>query len=156
MDDVLHLIGLCNRAGSLAPGEEPAGAACRARDCRLLLVAADAADNTRRRAEHFAQAGQCLLLTLPCSREELGAVSGRRFCALAAVTDIGLACAMAQRLAQRDEARYGDTARRLQEKAERAKRRRAEQRAHEKNLRTGGKKSCPYVPTRIKRAQKER
>lgn len=156
MDDVLHLIGLANRAGSLAAGEEPAGAACRAKDCRLLLVARDAADNTLRRARHFAEAGQCLLLVLPYSREELGAVSGRRFCALAAMTDIGFACAAAERLSARDEAQYGDIARRLREKAERAKRRREERKVHEKKLHAGGKKPRPYVPTRIKRAQKDR
>lgn len=155
MDNVLHLIGLANRAGALAAGEEPAGAACRAKDCRLLLIAADAADNTLRRARHFAEAGQCLSLILPYSREELGAVSGRRVCAMAALTEIGFACAVAERLREQDEARYGDTAKRLAEKAERARRRREERRSHEKNLRRGGRKSRPYVPTRIKRAQKE-
>lgn len=154
MDDVLHLIGLCNRAGALSAGEEPAGAACRARDCRLLLIARDAADNTLRRAQHFAQAGQCLWLVLPYSREELGAVSGRRVCALAAVTEIGFACAIAQALSRGDEARYGETALRLREKAERARRRRAEQRTHERK-RSGGR-TKPYIPTRIKRAQKDR
>ena len=155
MDDVLHLIGLANRAGALAVGEEPAGAACRAKACRLLLIAQDAAENTLRRARHFAETGQCLWLVLPYSREELGAVSGRRVCALAALTDIGFACAAAKRLSQRDEERYGETARRLSEKAERAKRRREESRSHERNRRRGGKKPRPYVPTRVKRAQKE-
>lgn len=74
---------------------------------------------------------------------------------MAALTDIGFACAAAQRLSQRDEERYGETARRLSEKAERAKRRREESRSHERNLRRGGKKPRPYVPTRVKRAQKE-
>ena len=156
MDNILHLIGICNRAGDLAVGEEPVGAACRARDCRLILAAQDAADNTLRRVQHFAQAGQCLWITIPYSREELGAVSGRRVCAMAAVTDIGFACAIAERLRERDESRYGEIARRLEEKALRARRRRTEQRAHERKLRRGGRKDRPYVPTRIKRAQKDR
>ena len=60
MDNILHMIGMANRAGKLEAGEEPVGAACRARTCRLLLVACDAADNTLRRVHHFAEAGQCL------------------------------------------------------------------------------------------------
>ena len=156
MDNVLHLIGLANRAGALAAGEEPVGAVCRAKDCRLILVARDAADNTFRRVRHFAEAGSCLWISIPYSREELGAVSGKRVCAMAAVTEIGFACAIAERLAEADGEKYGETARRLKEKAERAKRRREEQKTHEKKLRQGGKKVKAYVPTRIKRAQKER
>ena len=153
MDKVLHLVGLCRRGGRLAVGEEPAGAACRARDCRLLLVAGDAADNTLRRARHFADAGQCLCLTLPYSREELGAAAGRGMCALAAVTDIGMACAIAQRLSETDPLRYGEAARRLQEKAARAERRRQEQRVHQRSR--AGRKTRPYVPTRIRRARRD-
>ena len=54
---ILSLIGLCKKAGRLEAGEEPVGAAARAHHARLLLVAADAADNTRRRCAHFAEAG---------------------------------------------------------------------------------------------------
>lgn len=135
MDNVLTMVGLALRAGRLAVGEEPVGTACRARDCRLLLLASDAADNTVRRAERFAQAGQCLTASLPCSREELGAVVGRGSCAMAAVTDTGLAGAIAQRLAQRDPERYGELARRLEVKARRADQRRQEQRSRDRKPR---------------------
>lgn len=142
MDNVLAMIGMALRAGRLAVGEEPVGAACRARDCRLLLLAGDAAGNTIRRAEHFAQAGQCVTVTLPHTREELGEAVGRSVCAMAAVTDTGLAGAIARRLAQRDPERYGEAAQRLAIKAQRADQRRQEQRAHDKRLRRGGK-TCP-------------
>ena len=58
MDKLLNLIGLAQKAGRLAVGEEPTGAAARARDARLILVAADAAENSVRRVRHFADAGQ--------------------------------------------------------------------------------------------------
>ena len=131
MDNVLTMVGLALRAGRLAVGEEPVGTACRARDCRLLLLASDAADNTVRRAERFAQAGQCLTASLPCSREELGAAVGRGSCAMAAVTDTGLAGA----IAQRDPERYGELARRLEVKARRADQRRQEQRSRDRKPR---------------------
>ena len=72
MDNILHMIGLALRAGRLEVGEEPVGAACRARDCRLILVARDAADNSFRRVRHFADAGQCLWVSVPYTKEELG------------------------------------------------------------------------------------
>ena len=154
MDNILHLLGLAMRAGRLEIGEEPVGAACRARSCRLILVARNAADNSFRRVRHFADAGQCLWLSLPSTKEELGNAVGRSVCALAAVTDIGFADAVVKRLAQQDPERYGPAAEKLQAKAEKAARRRKEQQIHEKKLRTQGRTPKPYIPTRIKRAGK--
>ena len=140
MDNILHMIGLALRAGRLEVGEEPVGAACRARDCRLILVARDAADNSFRRVRHFADAGQCLWVAVPYTKEELGEAVGRTACAMAAVTDIGFAEAIGQKLAAVDPEKYSLTAEKLHVKAERAAQRRKEQQAHERNLRRGGKK----------------
>ena len=111
----------------------------------MLLLASDAADNTRRRIEHFADEGQCMWLRVPFPKEELGRALGRTSVAVAAITDIGLAAAVARRLAELDPARYGESAARLDVKAQRAAERRAEQLAHEKNLRQG-KKRVKKVP----------
>lgn len=137
---ILSLLGLALRGGNLAVGEEPVEAAARARDARLLLLAADAADNTRRRAEHFAESGQCLWLRVPFTKEELGRALGRTSVALAAVTDIGLASAVVRRLAEGDGGRYAEAAEQLEVKARRAEERRAERLAHEKNVRQGRRK----------------
>lgn len=140
MDNILHMVGLALKAGRLEVGEEPVGAACRARDCRLILVARDAADNSFRRVKHFADAGQCLRVSVPYTKEELGEAVGRTACAMAAVTDIGFAEAIGQKLAAVDPEKYSLTAEKLHVKAERAAQRRKEQQAHERNLRRGGKK----------------
>lgn len=140
MDNILHMVGLALKAGWLEVGEEPVGAACRARDCRLILVARDAADNSFRRVKHFADAGQCLWVSVPYTKEELGEAVGRTACAMAAVTDIGFAEAIGQKLAAVDPEKYSLTAEKLHVKAERAAQRRKEQQAHERNLRRGGKK----------------
>ena len=140
MDKVLNLIGLAKKAGRLAVGEEPTGAAARARDARLILVAADAAENSARRVRHFADAGQCLWCRIGADKDALGRAVGRTSCAMVAVTDIGFAEAIAKKLAEQDEAHYGEAARRLAVKAQRAAERRAELKQHEKNLRTGRKK----------------
>ena len=138
---VLSLLGLALRGGNLAVGEEPVEAAARARDARVLLLAADAAAGTCRRAEHFALAGQCLWLRTPFTKEELGAALGRTSVALAAVTDTGLAGAVVRRLAEGDPVRYGEAAAQLEVKAKRARERQAERLAHERNVRHGKRKS---------------
>ncbi|MDY3281752.1 L7Ae/L30e/S12e/Gadd45 family ribosomal protein [Dysosmobacter sp.] len=136
-DRILSLLGLCKKGGMLEIGEEPVEAAARARDARVLLLAEDAADNTLRRVRHFAEAGDCLWLRIPYTKEELGRALGRTSCALLAVTDIGFAANLVRRLAERDPVRYDEAAEKLALKEKRAAERRAEQLAHEKNIRTG-------------------
>ena len=143
---ILSLLGLALRGGNLAVGEEPVEAVARARDARVLLLASDAADNTRRRVEHFAEAGQCLWLRIPFTKAELGRAVGRSSAAVTAVTDIGLANTIVHRLAELDPVKYDEAAARLELKAKRAAERRAEQLAHEKNLRTGKRKPKKEVP----------
>jgi len=135
-NQVLSLLGLALRGGRLAVGEEPVEAVARARDARVLLLASDAADNTLRRVKHFAEAGQCLWLRVPFTKGELGQAVGRSAAAVVAVTDVGLAAAVVHRLEELDP-RYSEAAARLDLKAKRAAERRAEQKAHEKNIRTG-------------------
>ena len=132
MDKLLNLIGLAKKAGKLEVGEEPVGAAARSKHARLILIASDAADNTRRRALHFGEAGECICLEIPPTKEDLGRALGRTSCALLALTDIGFAEAVAKKLAESDEAHYGEAAKRLTIKAARAAERRKELRQHEK------------------------
>ncbi len=148
MDPILSMIGICRKAGRIEAGEEPVDAAVRARDARLLLLAADAADNTARRCAHFAEVGQCLWLRIPESKYELGRALGRGSCAILAITDTGLALAVAQRLAEHDPAKYDEAVAKLQVKAQRARERQEEQLRHEKNLRQGKRreKSPPPPP----------
>lgn len=152
MDRILSLIGLARKAGRLEIGEEPVGAACRARDARLLLLAEDAADNTSRRAQHFAEAGACVLLRIPADKAALGRAVGRSQCAMAALTDVGFAAALAEKLAALDSGQYAEAAARLALKARRAQERRAEQERHEKNVRTG--KVRPRKPAEEKPLEK--
>ena len=130
--NILSLLGLSLRGGRLAVGEEPVEAVARARDARVLLLAADAAEGTRRRCEHFALHGDCLWLRVPFTKEELGRALGRTSVAIAAVTDVGLADALLRRLAELDPASYAEASERMALKARRAAERRAEQAAHEK------------------------
>ena len=143
-DPILHLIGLARKAARLEIGEEPVGAACRARHAKLVLIAGNAASNTFRRAAHFGEAGNVLWLALPQTKEELGFALGRSSVAMLALTDVGLAASIVKKLAAMDPEKYGAAAAALDAKAAKALQRQKEQRQHEKNLREGKRK--PWVP----------
>lgn len=139
-EQVLSLIGLCLRGRNLEVGEEPVEAVSRARDARVILLASDAAENTARRVQRFAETGQCVWLRVPFTKRELGQATGRGSAAVAAVTDIGLAVAVARRLAELDPEKYDEDLAKLELKAKRAAERKIEAARHEKNLRRGVKR----------------
>ncbi|MCI2105920.1 MAG: 50S ribosomal protein L7 [Intestinimonas sp.] len=153
MDRTLHLIGIARKAGRLETGEEPVGAAARARHARLILLAADAADNSCRRATHFGMVGNVLVLQTPYTKAELGVASGRSSCAMMALTDAGLAASIVNKLAAADPERYGSAAQQLSVRAEQVLKRKKEQRIHEKNLREGKRKPWAAIP--VRREQKK-
>ena len=148
MDNVLHLLGIARKAGRVEVGEEPVGASARARQARLILVASDAADNSARRAAHFAQAGKAPWFRVPYTKGELGGTVGRASCAMLALTDVGLAAALLARLAAGAPETYGAAAAELREKADKALQRQKEQRRHEKKLQKGGRKPWAAPPAR--------
>ncbi len=145
MEKILSMIGLAHKAGRVEIGEEPVGSAARAKKARIILVAGDAAAGSVRRAMAFAGTGNCLCLVIPTTKEELGRALGRTSCAMAAVTDIGFADAVAKKLAALEPEKFTGAAERMAIKAQRARERKLEQLAHEKNVRTG-KKRPPKPP----------
>ena len=100
-DCALSLLGLALRGNNLA--EEPVKEACKARRAWLVLSADDAADNSVDRAGRMAELGGVPWIRVPWSKEALGRALGRNTCAMAALTDRGLAAALAGKLAQADE-----------------------------------------------------
>lgn len=152
-DPILHLLGLARKAARLEIGEEPVGAACRARHAKLVLIAGNAASNTFRRAAHFGEAGNVLWLSLPHTKEELGFALGRGSVAMLALTDIGFAASLVKKLAAADPEKYGAAAAALDTKATKALQRQKEQRQHEKNLREGKRK--PWAPPPPAKTQSE-
>lgn len=98
------------KAGRIALGEQDAGATAHAGKACLLLLAQDASDNARKRAEGFAYTAQAPLLRLPYTKQMLSDRLGKTGCAIAAVTDPGLAEAFVSALAQADPEQYSNTA----------------------------------------------
>ena len=70
------------------------------------------------------QAGKTICLTPPLTKQELGSGLGRASCAMLALTDVGFAAAVAEKLAQLDPEAYGPAWETLSNKAARVKKRR--------------------------------
>ena len=126
----LGLLSLARKGGNIVLGEEQAGAAARASRARLMLLASDAGGHTVRRAKSFV-AGTAL----PYTRDELGDALGTTSCAIAAITDVQLALAFVKTLGEPEK--YADLLQELDERVKRVEKRRAEEKAHRRNVRHG-------------------
>ena len=138
MDKALNYIALARKAGMAELGEEPVGAITRAGKGYLVVVAGDASDHTWRRAKSFVAGTNQQCIRLSCTKEEMGFVVGRQSLAIAAITDVQLACALVKSLGQPEK--YKASLEILEAKAAKAKKRQAEAKAHKRNVRMGKKK----------------
>ena len=138
MDKVLNYLSLARKGGRAELGEEPVGAAARALHAHLIVVASDASDHTWRRAKSYAAGTDQQCIRLPYTKDEMGFVIGRTSLAIAAITDAQLALALVTALGEPEK--YKDVIEVLTTKVEKLKKRQAEAKAHQKNLRKGKKK----------------
>ena len=134
---VLNYLALARKGGRAELGEEPVGAAARALKAHLILVAQDASDHTWRRAKSYAAGTDQQCVRLAVTKEEMGFVVGRQSLAIAAITDAALALALVQSLNAPEK--YAKELTVLADKAERAKQRAKEAKAHQRNVRKGKK-----------------
>lgn len=141
MDKVLNYLGLAQKAGLIAVGEESSGAVVRAGKAKALFLAADASDNARGRAQGFVQGGRTLLLTLPHTKQQISQETGKAGCSMLAVTDIGMASAMVSLLAQDNPGQFGIAAEELETRSAKAEQRKRETRAHVRNKKKGKRRN---------------
>ena len=127
----LGLLSLARKGGNIVLGEEQAGAAARASRARLMLLASDAGGHTVRRAKSFVAGTAQPLLTLPYTRDELGDALGTTSCAIAAITDVQFVKTLGE------PEKYADLLQELDERVKRVEKRRAEEKAHRRNVRHG-------------------
>ena len=140
-EKTLNLLGLMRRANALQLGETNAGAAVRGGKAKLLLLASDASDNARGRAEGFLFGRNAIGLTLPFTKAEISAHVGVSGCSMAAVTDIGFANALMKLLVELSPGEYEEVAAQVEQRFSRAERRKKEAKAHERNKRTGKRRT---------------
>ena len=143
MDKILNMLGLMRRANAIQIGETNTGSAVRAGKGKLLLLAADASDNAKSRAEAFVRGRNVTTVSLPYAKEEISAAVGLNGCSMAAVTDLGFAEALMKSLCELQPDIYSEAAGEVEERFQRAQRRKKEAVAHERNKRFG--KRMTYV-----------
>ena len=119
-NNLLSLVGLCKRAGKLAAGDDAAAEVIQAHGARLVLLASDAGENVTRRIRRDADESGSVVLSVPFDKAALGRAVGRAESAVLALTDVGLASAVTERLAADDPDRYASAAEKLRLKAKRA------------------------------------
>ena len=135
MNKALNLLSLARKGGRIEVGEEPMCAAARACHARLVVVAEDATDHTKRRARSAVAGTGQQVITVPFSKDDLGAALGRTSVAVAALTDPALALSFVEALG--DPERYREAIADLENRTQRARKRRLEEKAHRTNIRRG-------------------
>ncbi len=125
MSKALNYLGIARMSGNIELGEENAKALVKAGKARLLLLAGDASDGVKKRAEGYVYGFRTPLVVLPFTKAELGGAVGRAQCAVAAVRDLGLAGSLAEALAAEYGGEYAPVAQALKEKQKRQAARKA-------------------------------
>ena len=136
MNKALNYIGIARKAGAIEIGETYSGAAVRAGKGRILILASDASDNAKHRAENYVNGTQTPLVALPFTKAELSEASGTNGFSMAVFTDVGLAAVFMTALAE-CEPSFEKTAQMLAEKNEKATQRKREAVAHDRNKKLG-------------------
>lgn len=141
MDKILNMLGLMRRANAIQIGETNTGSAVRAGKGKLLLLAADVSDNAKSRAQGFARGRNITTVSLPYTKEEISAAVGVSGCSMAAVTDLGFANALMKALSEAVPEVYSEAAGEVEERLQRAQRRKSEADAHRRNKRFGKRRT---------------
>ena len=137
MDKALNYLSLARKAQHAELGEEPVGGAARGLQAHLILVASDASDHTWRRAKSFAAGTKQQCVRLPHTKDEMGMAIGRSALAIAAITDASMALALVESLGQPEK--NAGVLEVLREKSAQLRKRKAEAKAHQRNVRKGKK-----------------
>lgn len=140
-EKTLNLLGLMRRANAIAIGETNTGAAVKSGKARLLLTASDASDNAKHRAAGFAASSGLPAAELPFTKAEISAHVGVSGCSMAAVLDLGFAAALMKNLALLHPEKYDNLAQETAARDAKARKRREEAAAQERNKRNGKRRN---------------
>ena len=141
MHKALNYMSLAKKARLIELGEEPVGAAARAGQARLIVVASDASDHTWRRAKSYAAGTDQQCIRIAQTKDEMGLAVGRTSLAIAAFTDASMALAFVKALD--DQQRYQEALEKLDVKSKKLRQRQDEAKAHQRNVRTGKRRHEP-------------
>lgn len=84
------MLSLAMKAGALAVGESRAESAIRGGDAKLIILSADASENTTKKFSDMGKFREVPLIKV-ADRDTIGSAIGRKFAVIIAVTEIGFA-----------------------------------------------------------------
>lgn len=125
-DKVLGLLGLMRAASAIAPGEENTADAVSQGKARLLLIAEDANEKAKKRAERYLEGRRALMIPLPYKNSEIAQAIGIGGCTMLAVTDMGFARSLLKNLKEMYPGKYDAEAEEMNRRFEKAERRKKE------------------------------
>lgn len=132
----LGLLSLARKGGNIVLGEEQAGAAARASRARLMLLASDARRPHRAAGQELRGRDGAAAADAAYTRDELGDALGTTSCAIAAHHGCA-ACAGVCQDARRARKSMRTCCRSWTSASKRVEKRRAEEKAHRRNVRHG-------------------
>ena len=92
---LMSTVGLCRRAGKTVIGSDLVVKALRAGECKLVLLASDASENTKKRITDKSATYKTRLVCVPLSADQLGLSVGKsNSVAVVAITDESLSGAV--------------------------------------------------------------
>ena len=137
-DKVLGLLGMMRKASAIVPGEDRASEAVSQGRAKLLLLASDAGEKTLSRVDRILEGRSARKIVLPYTREETGTAIGLGCCSMIAVTDLGFARSLTEKLAGQDSDKYGADAEAVRLRYEKAQRRKTEKPGGKNRKRSAG------------------
>ena len=129
-------MGIAKKAGYIEYGEDTVLAAVQGGRARLVLLASDAGEHTRRKILAATETREIPCAGLPCDKGDLGASIGKGGTGCAAITDMGIAVSFAEKLAS-EGTEYEKIRDTLRAKAEKMKRRKKEKNENRLNIDKG-------------------
>ena len=98
MPDSIRFLGLIKAAGKLVTGEDTVRNTARDGKVKLVLLTQDAGSSAVHRGRQAGALCGVPVVTLPCSKRELGAALGLDVVSVAAVTDSGFVKSLLQKI----------------------------------------------------------
>ena len=86
---ILYMISLCQKSGNIVSGEESCEKAIRTESAKLIIVAQDASENTKKKFKNSSEFYKVPIYFFS-DKEELGHTIGKMFRAVLVITDEGL------------------------------------------------------------------
>lgn len=97
MNNILSFIGLCMKAGKLVSGEETVEKALKAHKVKLVILAEDASDNTKKKFKDMCTYRNVEWIEF-CSKYELGNALGKHIRATIGILDEGFAKSIKEKI----------------------------------------------------------